>query len=36
MSLISELKRRNVFRVALLYLVAGWVILQVASFCLTS
>ena len=36
MSLISELKRRNVFRVALLYLVAGWVILQVASCCLTS
>ena len=30
MSLISELKRRNVMRVALLYLVAGWVILQVA------
>jgi TolB-like protein/Tfp pilus assembly protein PilF len=30
MSLISELKRRNVIRVALLYLVAGWVILQVA------
>jgi hypothetical protein len=30
MSLIAELKRRNVFRVALLYLVAGWVILQVA------
>ena len=30
MSLISELKRRNVFRVALLYLVAGWVILQVS------
>jgi TolB-like protein/Tfp pilus assembly protein PilF len=30
MPLISELKRRNVFRVALLYLVAGWVILQVA------
>ena len=30
MALISELKRRNVFRVALLYLVAGWVILQVA------
>jgi TolB-like protein/Tfp pilus assembly protein PilF len=29
MSLISELKRRNVIRVALLYLVAGWVILQV-------
>src|SRR5688572_397795 len=30
MSLISELKRRNVFRVALLYLVAAWVILQVS------
>ena len=30
MALISEFKRRNVFRVALLYLVAGWVILQVA------
>ena len=29
-SVIAELKRRNVFRVALLYLVAGWVILQVA------
>src|SRR6185295_11647518 len=30
MSLISELKRRNVIRVALLYVVAAWVILQVA------
>ena len=30
MSVIAELKRRNVFRVALLYLVAAWVILQVA------
>jgi adenylate cyclase len=30
MSLFSELKRRNVFRVALLYLVASWVIMQVA------
>jgi TolB-like protein/Tfp pilus assembly protein PilF len=29
MSFISELKRRNVIRVALLYLVAGWIILQV-------
>ena len=29
MSLISELKRRNVIRVAPLYLVAAWVILQV-------
>ena len=30
MNLLAELKRRNVFRVALLYLVAGWLILQVA------
>lgn len=30
MSLFSELRRRNVFRVALLYLVASWMILQVA------
>jgi TolB-like protein len=30
MSLIRELKRRNVFRVAILYLVASWLILQVA------
>jgi TolB-like protein/Flp pilus assembly protein TadD len=30
MSLLSELRRRNVFRVAALYLVAGWVLLQVA------
>jgi len=30
MSLFSELKRRNVFRVALLYLVATWLIIQVA------
>ncbi|MDX1570505.1 MAG: hypothetical protein R3200_08475, partial [Xanthomonadales bacterium] len=29
-NLISELKRRNVFRVALLYVVGSWVILQVA------
>jgi adenylate cyclase len=29
MSFISELKRRNVIRVALLYLVVGWIILQV-------
>jgi TolB-like protein/Flp pilus assembly protein TadD len=29
MSLIAELKRRNVFRVAVLYLVAGWLVLQV-------
>ncbi len=30
MSFIAELKRRNVFRVAIVYLVAGWLILQVA------
>lgn len=30
MSLFAELKRRNVFRVALLYMVAGWLILQLA------
>ncbi|HEX9852758.1 MAG TPA: hypothetical protein VGA68_07070, partial [Woeseiaceae bacterium] len=30
MSLFYELKRRNVFRVALLYVVASWIILQVA------
>jgi len=30
MSLFSELKRRNVFRVALLYLVGSWLIMQVA------
>ena len=30
MSLFSELRRRNIFRVALLYLVASWMILQVA------
>jgi TolB-like protein/tetratricopeptide (TPR) repeat protein len=29
MSLVSELKRRNVFRVAVLYAVASWVLLQV-------
>lgn len=30
MSLFSELKRRNVFRVATAYVVVGWVVLQVA------
>jgi serine/threonine-protein kinase len=30
MSVLSELQRRNVFRVAALYLIAGWVLLQVA------
>ena len=28
MSLIQELKRRNVFRVGVLYLVASWLLLQ--------
>lgn len=32
MSLIEELKRRNVFRVAVAYVVIGWVIAQVAEF----
>ena len=31
-SLLSELKRRNVFRVAAAYIVVGWVVLQVAEF----
>ncbi len=30
MSLFAELKRRNVFRVALFYIVAAWVVIQVA------
>jgi serine/threonine-protein kinase len=30
MSLFNELRRRNVFRIALLYVVAGWVVLQIA------
>ena len=30
MSTIAELKRRNIFRVALLYIVSVWLILQVA------
>jgi hypothetical protein len=34
MSIFAELKRRNIFRVALLYLVAGWLILQIASLLL--
>jgi len=34
MSLIAELKRRNVFRMGLLWLVAGWVLLQVAGVVL--
>ena len=30
MNLLTELKRRNVFRVALFYIVAAWVVIQVA------
>ena len=29
MSIFSELKRRNIFRVGLLYVIASWIILQV-------
>jgi TolB-like protein/Flp pilus assembly protein TadD len=32
MGLLSELKRRNVFRVAFAYIIVGWVVLQVAEF----
>ena len=34
--LFQELKRRNVFRVAIAYLAAGWLILQVAQLVLES
>lgn len=30
MSLLGEIKRRHVFRVALLYVVSAWVVMQVA------
>lgn len=36
MSLFNELKRRNVFRVGLAYLVSAWVIAQVAGLVLSS
>lgn len=36
MSLFNELKRRNVFRVGLAYLVSAWVIAQVAGLVFTS
>ncbi len=36
MSLFSELKRRNVFRVGLAYTISAWVIAQVASLVLSS
>ena len=32
MSLLEELKRRNVFRVAVAYIVIGWLLAQVAEF----
>ena len=31
MSLLSELKRRNIFRVALLYIVAAWLLLEIGA-----
>ena len=31
MSLIAELKRRNVFRVGVAYAIAGWLLIEVAS-----
>ena len=34
MSFIEELKRRNVFRVGIAYVLMGWVLLQGADFVL--
>ena len=34
MSFIEELKRRNVFRVGVAYIVASWLVLQVADLVL--
>ena len=34
MSLFEELKRRNVFRVAVAYLITAWLLLQVADIVL--
>ena len=31
-TLFEELKRRNVFRVAIAYIIVGWVVMQVAEF----
>ena len=33
MSLFAELRRRNIFRVALLYAAAAWLILEIGSLC---
>ena len=35
MSLYHELKRRNVFRMAVLYVIAAWLIMQVAEVVIT-
>jgi hypothetical protein len=32
MLILAELNRRNIFRVALLYIVAAWLLLQIANF----
>ncbi len=34
MALIAELKRRNVFRVGVVYAIVGWLLLEVASVIL--
>ncbi len=34
MSLIAELKRRNVFRVGVAYAIVGWLLIEVASVLL--
>ncbi len=34
MAFIEELKRRNVFRVAIAYIIVGWLLLQVADLVL--
>ena len=36
MSIIKELKRRNVFRVALAYIFAAWLLLQVADVAINN
>lgn len=36
MSFFKELKRRNVFRVAIAYLISAWIVVQVADLILTS
>ena len=36
MSLLSELRRRNVFRMALLYIAAAWFVLQIVDILLST